>query len=609
MSKLQFRVLGPLEVVDGERIIRLPQGKERALLAILLVSANTVVSRDRLIDALWGAQPPETAPTALHGLVSQLRRHLGADSDGQSQERLVVTQPPGYVIRIEQGQLDLDEFERLVDKGRNALIDGSAAEAALLLGRALELWRGQALEGLDYESFAQPEVARLHEERLMALEDRNEAELVLGRHAQSVGELTELVAQHPLRERLRAQLMLALYRCGRQADALGAYQDGRRILRRQLGIEPGPELRQLEGAILRQDPELGRASKHWLRPRRSRWRKALAGALAVAALTGLVVVALGGFRSSDAATVSIAPHSIAVIDAMKNTVVDDIHVGGYPGPVTAGAGSVWVSNIADATISRIDPHTRRVVGTSGLTRALDLAVRGVQLWAANGGDPGHATKPPGTVLQFHLATARTRTIHVGPRVAGGEEQTTIALDENAAWVGNQESSTVRRIDLRTGKVLATIKRVFPGGVSAGHSGVWVSDPRRGRILRIDPLTSRVVGTVAIPGRPTRLVVGEHAVWVTTRAPDSAVWRVDSRTNRVVATIPIRGTPARIAVGAGAVWVTSFRWTSNRDAASRGLVTKIDPRANRVVAEIRVGDRADGLAVAGGLVWVAVGPRR
>jgi DNA-binding SARP family transcriptional activator len=608
VSRVQFRVLGPLEVVDGERMVSLPQGKERALLAILLVNANAVVSRDRLIDALWGAQPPETAPTALHGLVSQLRRHLGAEADDQSREGLVVTQPPGYLIRIEQGQLDLDEFERLVDKGRNALIDGSAAEAALLFGRALELWRGPALEGVDYENFAQPEVARLQEERLMTIEDRNEAELALGRHAQLVGELTELVAQHPLRERLRGQLMLALYRCGRQADALGAYQDGRRILQRQLGIAPGPELRQLERAILHQDPELGRASKYWLRAARSRWRKALAGALAVAASASVVVVALGGFRSSDA-TVAIVPHSIAVIDATKNAVVDDIPVGGYPGPVTAGAGSVWVSNIADATISRIDPRTHRVVGTNGLTRALDLAVRGVHLWAANGGDPGHATRPPGTVLQFHLATARTRTIRVGPRVAGGEEQTTIALGENAVWVGNQESSTVRRIDLATGKTLATIKRVFPGGVGAGRSGVWASDPRRGRIVHIDPSTNRVVGTVAIPGRPTRLVVGDHAVWVTTRVPNSAVWRVDSRTSRVVATIPIRGTPARIAVGAGAVWVTSFEWTSKHVAAFGGLVTRIDPRANRVVAEIRVGDRADGLAVAAGLVWVAVGPRR
>ena len=234
---MEFRILGSLEVSEEDRPLDLGGPKQRALLAILLLNANRVVSRDRLIDALWEEQPPETAPKALQVYVSQLRKTLGAGR--------IVTRPPGYLIRVEPGELDLERFERLLESGGTEK-----------LREALALWRGRPLEEFALDRFAQSEISRLDELRLAALEERIEADLAFGRHAALVAELEAFVAEHPLRERLCGQLMLALYRSGRQAEALAAYQDARRALVDELGIEPSRALQDLERAILQQDPGL-----------------------------------------------------------------------------------------------------------------------------------------------------------------------------------------------------------------------------------------------------------------------------------------------------------------------------------------------------------------
>jgi DNA-binding SARP family transcriptional activator len=227
-------------------------GRKRALLAVLLLHANEVVSNDRLIDEVWGDRPPATAPKIVQGYVSQLRKVL-SDEDGGS---VLVTKTPGYVLRLEPGQLDAEHFAALLAKGRAALADGAAGDAEMLLRQALELWRGPPLADFAFESFAMEEIARLEELRLSAVEERIDADLALGRQADIVAELEAFVARHPLRERPRGQLMLALYRCGRQAEALQAYQDARRTLVEELGLEPGRSLQQLEQAILQQDPSL-----------------------------------------------------------------------------------------------------------------------------------------------------------------------------------------------------------------------------------------------------------------------------------------------------------------------------------------------------------------
>jgi DNA-binding SARP family transcriptional activator/WD40 repeat protein len=301
---MDFRILGPLEVLDEGRVVALAGAKQRALLALLLLHADQALSTERLIDELWGEQPPAAAAKALQAHIWRLRRAL-ADGTGDGSDGLLVTRQHGYQLELDPDRLDAHRFERLVAEGRDELAAGRPARAVSALEEALALWRGPALADLSYEHFAQREIARLEDLQIAALEQLIEARLDLGRHDEVVPQLETLIREHPYRERLRAQLMLALHRCDRQADALQAYQDARRQLAEELGIEPGERLRELERAILAQDsallrpaagavelpPELdastllaGReADLEWLR---EHWRGALAGA-------GRVVVLLG----------------------------------------------------------------------------------------------------------------------------------------------------------------------------------------------------------------------------------------------------------------------------------------------------------------------------
>ena len=248
---MDYRILGPLEVRIADSLVPLRGARQRELLAVLLLHANEIVSSDRLIDELWDDDPPPTAAKMIQNAVSQLRKLLEPDG-----EQLLVTRSPGYLLRVAPGELDADRFDRLVAEGRQELAAGAPADAAERLGEALALWRGPALVDFADASFARAEVARFEELRSAAIEDRIDAELALGRHADVIAELEVLVAQYPLRERLRGQLMLALYRSGRQADALHVYQETRDVLVEELGLEPSPALQRLEKAVLVQDPAL-----------------------------------------------------------------------------------------------------------------------------------------------------------------------------------------------------------------------------------------------------------------------------------------------------------------------------------------------------------------
>ncbi len=245
---MNFRILGPLEVTNDGKTLPLGGTRQRAVLALLLLHANEVVSTDALVDRLWGGRPPRTATKALQVYVSNLRKRLGRD--------VLMTRAPGYVLRVEPDELDLYQFERLVVEARAQ----DPETASSLLGNALSLWRGTALADFAYEPFAQAEIMRLEELRLAALEDRIDADLAKGLDARLVGELEGLVAEHPLRERLRGQLMLALYRSGRQAEALEVFRNGRNLLDEELGLEPSEALKALQSAILAHDPSLDTAA-------------------------------------------------------------------------------------------------------------------------------------------------------------------------------------------------------------------------------------------------------------------------------------------------------------------------------------------------------------
>jgi len=248
MEVLEFRILGPLEVLDGETPVPLGGRNQRALLTLLLLRANEPVSTERLVDQLWGEHPPRTATTSLQNSVSQLRKLIGPG--------FLQTRPTGYSLELDRSQLDLSRFEDLVRQARAA----APPARGRLLGEALTLWRGPALADSELEDFAQGDIQRLEDLRLGVLEERIAADLELEVGPELVAELEVLVRLHPLREKLRSQLMLALYRSGRQADALAAYRDARRTLVEELGIEPGPELQELYGSILRQERSLVRVA-------------------------------------------------------------------------------------------------------------------------------------------------------------------------------------------------------------------------------------------------------------------------------------------------------------------------------------------------------------
>ena len=251
---MDYRILGPLEAFDGERALSLGGTRQRSVLALLLLRAQEALTRDVIIDELWGETPPPTAAKVLQNCISALRKEL---PDGGAALRTV---GGAYALEVASGELDRDRFEQGLAKGRAALAAGESEEAAEQLRTALALWRGGPLSDFSYEHFAQEEIARLEELHVEAVEDRIDADLAGGRAEGLVAELEALVGRHPLRERLRRQLMLALYRTGRQAEALAAYRDARRTLLGELGIEPTRALQELEKAILAQDPaKIGRA--------------------------------------------------------------------------------------------------------------------------------------------------------------------------------------------------------------------------------------------------------------------------------------------------------------------------------------------------------------
>ncbi len=282
---MRFAILGPVDVSLDGRSVALGGLKQRALLAILLLHRNQAVSRDRLIDALWGSRPPPSADQSLDAYLYRLRKVLGRDR--------LCRQTAGYTLRVEPGELDVDRFETLVASAARATGAGDAAGAADDLRAALAIWRGPALADVLFEPFAGADARQLEERRLDALEERIDADLKLGRGLELVPELERLVADNPFRERLLTALMLSLYQAARHADALAAFQVARHRLADELGLNPGPELRELERRILQHDPTL--AGPHRLvRTRRSRLRRIFVAAGTTAAVMGLAVGALLG---------------------------------------------------------------------------------------------------------------------------------------------------------------------------------------------------------------------------------------------------------------------------------------------------------------------------
>jgi YVTN family beta-propeller protein len=610
---MEFGILGPLEVRKDGRERLITGAKQRALLAVLLLSANQVVSSDRLVEELWGGEPPESGLAALRVRVSQLRKALEPECPANG-SGVLRTRAPGYILVAEPDTVDLLRFRRLADEGSRALADGDPAAASAKLADALSVWRGRALADFLYEPFAQAAAKWLEESRLTVLEKRIEADLALGRHSDVAGELETLVAENPLRESLTGHLMLALYRAGRQAEALRAYQQTRHRLVEDLGIEPGEYLQSLQRAVLRHDPALdlpeapNASDGHSRHPHagsqgspvgaavppagardvvsgaRQRRRKpvVIAGVLGVVASVMLVLL---GTHLQDRGLAGVGANSVGVIDPGSNQLVAAVPVGASPQSVAGGAGSVWVTDFESDAVSRINPHTRAVVERIPLPAAPTGIVFGNRAaWVAG---------VTGVVWRIDPQTNTVvQTIAVGTGPAG------LAFGDGSVWVANTFDGTVTQIDSTPGTVVRTI----PVGAQAGQltwgaGAVWVTDAADGTVSQINPATGTVTGQFHVGNGPAGLAFGDRSVWAV-NSLDGTVTRINPATGAVTATIPVGNGATGIAAGAGAVWVTN---------EFAGTVSRIDPRTNDVVTRIAAGNRPAGIAAAGGLLWFSVRP--
>jgi DNA-binding SARP family transcriptional activator len=608
---MDFRLLGPLDVADNGRSVPIGRGRRRSLLALLLMHPNEVVSAERLIDELWGEQPTATATKSLHVYVSQLRKELRPE-DAAANGDVLLTRSNGYVVEVAPDDIDVARFERLLAEGQRLLAAGDLAHAGERLRESLALWRGPPLADFAYEPFAQRDIARLEEQRQVALEARIEADLALGRHAQLVGELEALVGEHPLREALRGQLMLALYRCGRQAEALEAYRAGRAALVEELGIEPGPALRELERKILAQDSELAPPAT----PRRVRARRppeprpapghgrrpALALALLIAggaALLAAVVLAVllndgNGGSAARAPALDLAENSVAAVEPSSGSPSLVVPLSGRPTALAAAGPALWAVTVESPALTRIDTGRRTITKIVPLPiRPSAVGVGDGAVWVADGRS-GQAVR----VEAGYSAISAPFRFRRGPPVARAAEATSMAVGAGAVWITDGSSRLVR-IDVETRHATGIAGGEPLNGVAFGAGAVWaVSGPGRA-VLRIDPAT-RAVSRLELAGRaraeapyPAAIAASGDTVWVLNRNTATVV-RINALTRAVAAVIPIGVDRVPNAIAAAG----QTAWVANGD----GSLSRIDT-TSATARSIWVGESVGNVASGGGRLWV------
>jgi DNA-binding SARP family transcriptional activator/ABC-type branched-subunit amino acid transport system substrate-binding protein len=624
---MEFRILGPLEVAEHGSRLNVGRGKERSVLAILLLHANEVISSERLIDELWGDEPPATAAKSIQVYVSRLRKALASGGPGGSPDRVLLTRGGGYTLRVEPGQLDAESFEQGLTQAERSLAAGAPEEASETLRRVLALWRGPALADFVYEPFAGLEIARLEELRLVAIEQRITADLQLGRHAAVVAELDTLVARHPLRERFWEQLMLALYRSGRQTEALQAYRRARHVLVEEAGLEPGEPLRTLEQAILAHDPALApspatgeartrpadaasTAPRRWRPPLPAfltRYRLALVacGAVVLGAAVVAAVSQLGGGSTRDRSAPPglLAPDTVGRIDPRTSAILASVAVPGGPARLALTGDELWVASDRSRTLSPLNASSRASSTVIPLgSFPTDLALgRGAE-WVLDG--------TSGRLLQVRRgygSVARRVPIDRGrARTYPSEHRSildnpwSVAVGLGGVWVTDGSSRLVR-VDPRTSRVLGGVDAGQSlNGVAVGEGAIWTISGRAATVSRIDPGTFRVTDRMQIVSRPgaeapypIAIRAGLGSIWVL-NANVATVTRIDATARGVTDTVPIgveRG-PVRLAVGAGAAWV------ANGD----GTLSRIDAKTN-VATTTAIGHRLLDVVAGRGGVWV------
>jgi len=605
-----FRVLGAIEVAEDGTALPLGGPRQRSVLADLVLHVGKTVSTAQLIEDLWGECSPATAVHTVETYVSRLRQVLSTSSSAAP----LLTRPTGYLLDAPPDHVDIWQFRDLVAKGSAAAEQGDATATTSLLTAALALWRGAALADIREAAFAPAAAERLDGERLTALEKLVEARLRLGHHRELVPELEALVAGFRHREGFHAQLMVALYRSGRQTEALDAFRNARTHLVGELGLEPGPELHGLQQAILRHAPELeldqesagqrtgtaaaaypspipssgrplaaaGPLSGGSARPRRSRARRlaplaAIIIAAAVAVPAALIArPAVQGPALSD---------SLGVLTAAGSGVARSVALPGSPDAAVAADGSVWVASSEENAVYRINPATAAVVASipvgSGPTA---VAADGQDIWVVNALD--------GTVSRINAAVDR-----VVQTIPAGTEPTAIAVGAGSVWVTDAAASTLYALDPVSGQPTDRIPlAAAPSGVAFGAGSVWVTSSDADSVIRVNPRTGLPGRPIRVGAGPAAIAFGLNSIWIANEL-DSTVSRVDPSTDAVTATIPAGDGVDALTVAGHSVWAA---------ARLASALTRINDGTDRPGPAVPTGGSPVALTTSGGSVWVAVG---
>jgi DNA-binding SARP family transcriptional activator len=646
---VEYRILGPLEVVDEGGPVALGRLKERLVLAVLLLHANEFVSRERLIDELWGAAPPPTARKAVNVYVSQLRKALARNGHDP-----ITTADGGYRLGVDDDELDVSRLRQLLAAARERVSAGELEAAAEILREGLGLWRGPTLAGLLLESHCREEVAQLDELRLAALMDRIDCDLALGRHEEVLGELHVLVGEHSLRERLRAQQMLALYRADRQADALDAYQRARHDLMDELGIEPSESLQRLQQAILLHDPALGAPTgtatmKGYVRtatappptpatdsgdgaPRRrfrSRRRQLALGALVVLVAAASVTAILA---TSPGATPHVVSNSLVRLDPRNGKIVSVTRVGVEPGPIAVTPTAIWTVNLGARTVSRYDLRTHSVDPKGGFPiRPYGIAAdHDGNVWVSSEASIiTRIARGSGGTSAGPLYFSHTKVIRL-PRPGAGS----LALGGGYLWVivgplTYPGDNRITQVSLSSGELVRswqlkgdTVSIAFGDGaawVGTNYAGVGLLNVIRPGAQR--PESVRLGnGDLTVP---LAISVGEGGVWVLTWGTNGgvgagspqALLELDPDTLQLLKRIPFNGRALwSVAAGGGSVWVIAGAVGAVEPGGGSydDSVIQLDPRSGRIIRTILVGSSTSkhtnlcGLAATSDAVWVSVG---
>jgi len=573
---MDISVLGPLQVTIAGRDVPIP-AKQAVLLAILAIQPNREVSTDRLIEALWGEDAPSASARTLQTHVFQLRRRLEAAqpvADPGATDKTpgqILTRGAAYRLAIDERRTDAHRFEALVESSRSSA-SGDPRAAIAMLTQAVAIWRGPGVADVGDEPVATAELARLEELRASSIDQLVTLRLELGEHEALTAELRRAVGESPYRERLWASLMLALARSGRRAEALLAYRDAEVALRRELDVEPGPELQALAARIRAGEsgppvPRLAttaraatsdRADRLLPSPdpaarRAPRWRR-LAATAVVVAVVGVTVMIGGvgaGIGRSEPSSppsgspvpipvVALAADSVGVVDR-DGRIVSSMRVGTQPDGIALAAGDLWIANTSDGTVTRVDPVDGRTVQVVAVGESPTAVAAGFgSVWVANSGD--------GSVSRINPAVNR-----IVDRIAVGIGPYGIATDDRWVWVTNRLDGTLSRIDPEHDHPTTFAVGETPLGVAAAGGKVWVADFERGAVVRVDPATGGIVDSIPVGKGPSAIAARGDQVWVTdTRA--GTVSRIDPVSEIVKPVVDVGQDPGGLAIADDAVWV-------------------------------------------------------